>query len=155
MCRLIKGCLQLNAAPDLGWPLDMNPADYVAQVICELSLVQGNAGRIFHICHPRMMKLESYFQWLRKSFGYTTLRLIGYEQWREALVQEIAALSEGGVAVDQVRFILSCAHTLRAHTPCVRGEERSDGHVRLPLSSSVAMRCEVLLLLLSSLSPLD
>ena len=102
MCRLIKGCLQLNAAPDLGWPLDMNPADYVAQVICELSLVKSNKGRIFHICHPRMMKLQNYFQWLHKSFGYTALRIIGYEKWRETLVQEIAALSEGGVAIDQV-----------------------------------------------------
>merc|ERR1711988_1272912 len=33
MCRFLKGCLQAGCAPELDWPLDMNPVDYVAAAV--------------------------------------------------------------------------------------------------------------------------
>ena len=68
----LSGCLELGLAPDLGWPCDMNPADYIAQVIVELALRPLDnivPGHSFHMCHPQAMPMPQLWQWLQ-NFGY-------------------------------------------------------------------------------------
>jgi thioester reductase-like protein len=85
---MIKGCLQLSVAPDLEWPVDTNPVDYVSQTIVELSMLPGSVGRTFHMAHPAPFTLPKLFNWLQ-DFGYKT-ETLPYADWRKLLVADAA-----------------------------------------------------------------
>lgn len=62
----------------------MNPVDLSAAIIVSLSLRPASAGRTFHICHPRPLRLPQLFAWLRGN-GYP-VEVVPYARWREALL---------------------------------------------------------------------
>ena len=93
MCRMIKGCVQLGAAPVLDWPIDLNPADLVARLVVHTSLQSGAHG-MYHICHPRPRTWVWLCQWLQR-FGYR-LSTLEYEEWRRQLVAALAASPAAG-----------------------------------------------------------
>ena len=83
MCRFIKGCVQLGCAPELRWPVDMNPVNLVGAAIVRISR-RGNFGKTFHYCHPNPPPLPALFKWLDR-FGYP-IQIVKYMQWRESLM---------------------------------------------------------------------
>ena len=97
MCRMIKGCVQLGAAPVLDWPIDLNPADLVARLVVHTSLQPGAHG-MYHICHPRPRTWVWLCQWLQR-FGYR-LSTLEYEEWRRQLVAALAASPAAGADTD-------------------------------------------------------
>ena len=83
MCRFIKGCVQLGCAPELRWPVDMNPVNLVGAAIVRISR-RGNFGKTFHYCHPNPPPLPALFKWLDR-FGYP-IQIVKYMKWRESLM---------------------------------------------------------------------
>jgi thioester reductase-like protein len=83
MCRFIKGCVQIRCAPELPWPVDMNPVNLVGAAIVRISR-RGRFGNIFHYCHPNPPPLVALFKWLDR-FGYQ-IHIVKYMKWRDALM---------------------------------------------------------------------
>jgi thioester reductase-like protein len=90
-CRIIKGCLQMGAAPiSVDWPVDMNPADFVASVIVRASFVgfgsdgTHDAPHAYHMYHPSPLPLNQLFQWLISNQKYK-ISMVSYAEWRSKL----------------------------------------------------------------------
>jgi len=82
----------MGAAPaSLDWPVDMNPADYVAAVLVQSSFIGfGNDGNstiphAYHIYHPNPIALNDLFRWLIQTYKYNTLEMVSYNDWRSRL----------------------------------------------------------------------
>lgn len=93
LCRLIKGCVQLQACPVLDSDkftpaIDMGPVDYVADAITTLSLQPSSANKDYHVVNPTPYPYERLFDRLR-SFGYP-LSALSYAEWREKLLETVA-----------------------------------------------------------------
>eukprot|EP00466_Bigelowiella_natans_P019693 jgi/Bigna1/82242/fgenesh1_pg.89_\ len=101
-CRLIKGCIQLGAYPDLDWIMDMTPVDYVSRSIVTAGVrglmqleADGSSSQqtsgwskpcsIYHLCNPNPIQLSQLFQWLYR-FGFP-VKETTYTQWREMIIQ--------------------------------------------------------------------
>jgi amino acid adenylation domain-containing protein/thioester reductase-like protein len=82
--KLIKGCLQLGAWPDLDMVFNLTPVDYAAQAIVYLSQKPSSQAKVFHILNPQLVHWHEIFSWFQ-SFGYPS-EWIPYEQWRARLV---------------------------------------------------------------------
>jgi thioester reductase-like protein len=77
---LIKGCIQMSAAPDLDWNLDAVPVDFVAKAISRLALEQASKGlRVFHLANPKPRHWRELVLWMNL-YGYT-IRLMPYAEW--------------------------------------------------------------------------
>jgi thioester reductase-like protein len=139
MCRMTKGCLQLEAAPDLDWLLDMTPVDFVSHGIVALSRTvdfaeldgalterrgTGPAGAalplpdailspVFHLCNAAPMAWVAFVAWMNK-FGYACEQL-PYVEWRARLIEVVRQIEEnGGEAKPDTRshfFSFCVAHT--------------------------------------------
>ncbi len=83
--RMIKGCIQLGAIPDVDLTLDMTPVDYMAQVIVHLSQRPSSTGQVFHISNPKPIQLRDLATWIC-SFGYP-LKTLSYDAWQAQLTQ--------------------------------------------------------------------
>ena len=53
VAALMKGCIQMGAAPDLDWMFDVLPVDYVARAIVRLPRLSGPGLQNFHLSHAR------------------------------------------------------------------------------------------------------
>jgi amino acid adenylation domain-containing protein/thioester reductase-like protein len=84
ICRMIKGCIQLGAAPDTEAMVDMIPVDYVATAIVHLSKQKELPGRAFHLTNPRPISFRDFVERAR-SYGYS-IRLTSYAEWRAELM---------------------------------------------------------------------
>jgi thioester reductase-like protein len=78
---LIKGCIQMSAAPDLDWRLDATPVDFTANAV--LRLTTGNKPepgcRVFHIANPHGRYWRELVLWMNL-YGYP-IQLLPYEEW--------------------------------------------------------------------------
>lgn len=83
--RMIKGCIQLGAVPNVDLVLDMTPVDYMAQAIVSLSQQSHTSGQVFHLSNPQQMHLRDLANWIRE-FGYP-LETLPYEAWHNRLTQ--------------------------------------------------------------------
>lgn len=82
-CRVIKGCIQLGIAPDLGdLEIEMTPVDYVAKAMIFISRASQTSGA-FHLVNPRKMP----FAWLVRFIqgqGWP-VRVVDRQEWWSAL----------------------------------------------------------------------
>jgi L-aminoadipate-semialdehyde dehydrogenase len=73
LCRMIKGCIQLKAAPLLppDATLDMSTVDYVCKTVAYLSIGASGEGlgKNYHLTNPNLYSYETLFGAV-KSFGY-------------------------------------------------------------------------------------
>ena len=53
VAALMKGCIQMGAAPDLDWAFDVLPVDYVARAIVRLPRLARPGLQNFHLSHAR------------------------------------------------------------------------------------------------------
>jgi thioester reductase-like protein/FkbH-like protein len=86
--RLIKGCVQLGAAPNLDATISMAPVDFVSRAVVHLSRREDSAGRIFHVVSPHPMHWKRLVDGL-DSHGLPLQRM-SYASWRSRLVAAVA-----------------------------------------------------------------
>ncbi|MBE9069079.1 amino acid adenylation domain-containing protein [Leptolyngbya cf. ectocarpi LEGE 11479] len=82
MCRFLKSVIQLEAAPDLDWMIDMTPVDYVSQAIVHLSLQSKSLNQAFHLVNPNPYPLYKLVQAVNQ-LGYP-ISQVSYERWLNA-----------------------------------------------------------------------
>ncbi len=90
IAKMLKGCIQMGAAPQIDALLNLVPVDYVCQAIIHLSQRQKPEGQVFHVVGHNSIKWEVLISWIT-SFGYS-VQLIPYEEWYTRLLK-LAATS--------------------------------------------------------------
>jgi thioester reductase-like protein len=82
--ELIKGCVQMGAAPDLDWLLDLLPVDFAAEAITRL-VFDRNPERLrtFHLANPKLRHWRELILWMNL-YGYR-IELLRYEDWLDRL----------------------------------------------------------------------
>ena len=83
IAALLKGCIQLGAAPDLDWVFDAVPVDTAAHAIVTMSRSCGAALETFHLRHPRPRHWRECVLWMNV-YSYP-VRLEPFTQWVERL----------------------------------------------------------------------
>ncbi len=82
---LIKGCIQLGAAPNWKEKIMILPVDFVSAAIVDISLNQGEKSNVFHLDHPAGMLWTDLIAWLN-NYGYS-IALISHQEWLQKLAQ--------------------------------------------------------------------
>ena len=85
LCRIIKGMIQLEAAPQLDQWVNMVPVDYASQAIVQLSQQSHPLNNEFHITNPQSLPWHELLKSIQ-SFGYS-LRLQSHTDWQVSLKQ--------------------------------------------------------------------
>ena len=78
LARLIKGCIELGAAPDLAWRMDACPVDFAAAAIARLS---RSPAPVAHLLNPRRASWLEALLWMNLR-GYR-LRALPFARWIE------------------------------------------------------------------------
>jgi len=79
LCRLLKGCIELGAMPDVDTLQDMTPVDYASRAIVHLSLSRRPASGYYHIVNPKPLHWGKLREWI-ESRGYP-IRPLPYDDW--------------------------------------------------------------------------
>ena len=85
MCRIIKGIVQLGAAPKLDQRVNMTPIDFASKAIIHLSRQEESWGKAFHIINPRTVHWHELITGLR-TFGYPLKSLV-HDDWQIELAK--------------------------------------------------------------------
>jgi thioester reductase-like protein len=83
---LVKGCIQMGAAPDLDWTFDAVPVDFAARAIVLLAGTPGGGLRTFHLANARPRHWRECVLWMNL-FGYP-IALQPYDRWRDRVARE-------------------------------------------------------------------
>ncbi|MGB1275339.1 MAG: thioester reductase domain-containing protein, partial [Nannocystaceae bacterium] len=90
ICRILKGCILVGAAPRLAFDVDMAPVDYVARGVAHLARQSSSVGGVYHLNHPHPMPWRRLVAWLQ--FRGYELGELDYGQWltrvRESVTDE-------------------------------------------------------------------
>ncbi len=78
LSRLLRGCIQMGAAPDLDWAMDCVPVDHVADGMVRLAR-DGVPGDVYHLINPRLRRWRECVLWMCLR-GYP-LELMPYRDW--------------------------------------------------------------------------
>ena len=78
LSRLLRGCIQMRAAPDLDWAMDCVPVDHVAEAMVQLGQ-NGVDGGTYHLINPRLRYWRECVLWMCLR-GYP-LELMPYREW--------------------------------------------------------------------------
>jgi phthiocerol/phenolphthiocerol synthesis type-I polyketide synthase E len=84
--NVIRGSIQLGAAPDHGYQMDVAPVDYVAAAVARLSLQPALLNRTFHFPNPAPLPWRQVFDFAEAA-GYP-LRRLSVEDWQREVVAE-------------------------------------------------------------------
>jgi amino acid adenylation domain-containing protein/thioester reductase-like protein len=87
MCRIIKGIIQLESAPELNQWVNLIPVDYASKAIIHLSRQQASLGKTFHIVNPHTLTWSNFIDEIR-SFGYP-IELLSNDAWQKVLLNVI------------------------------------------------------------------
>lgn len=85
VCRLLKACIELSAAPDVDLSIDWIPVDVVSQAIVSLSRRPDSAGKAYHLVHPEPVPWRGIVSALQQK-GFP-IRLMSYEAWKQELLE--------------------------------------------------------------------
>lgn len=172
LSRLLRGCIQMGAAPDLDWAMDCVPVDHVADAMVKLAR-NGVPGDVYHLVNSTLRYWRECVLWMCLR-GYA-LELLPYRDWALRL-RETAAVShplyplqafflrtvpeEGGLAVPELyeetrrrrarcdfsRAVLAQAGTtctpLDAHLLDRYFESFTDRGLIPPVARATAVRCD-------------
>lgn len=87
--RMLLGCIELGAWPQLELRFSMAPVDHVAAAIVHLSSRPESLGRAFHCTHPHALTMPELVD-VVADLGYP-LPVLPYAKWRERLVGAVQA----------------------------------------------------------------
>jgi thioester reductase-like protein len=80
LSALLKGCIQMGAAPDLDWQVDCVPVDVVADAVARLATTaRAGRPRVYHLASPRPRHWRECVLWLNL-LGYD-VRLVPHPEW--------------------------------------------------------------------------
>jgi thioester reductase-like protein len=85
MCRIIRGIIQMGAAPDLKQWVNMTPIDYASKAITYLSIQTRSLNKAFHILNPQTLPWNEMVKGIEQ-FGYPIQRL-SYDKWQTKLLK--------------------------------------------------------------------
>lgn len=111
VCRMIKGCILLGKAPDLGHEVNLVPVDFVSRAIVRLSFNKHSVGRAFHLVNPNPGSLDEVVEHIR-SRGYL-LEVVPEREWRA----EVVAMA-----------LRDRTHPLTPLLPVFEGGDEADSH---------------------------
>jgi amino acid adenylation domain-containing protein/thioester reductase-like protein len=83
MCRIIKGIIQMQSAPDLNQWVNLVPIDYVSKAIVYLSRQPESLGQAFHLINPEPLPWKSLIEEI-KNLGYQ-IELLPHQEWQTKL----------------------------------------------------------------------
>jgi thioester reductase-like protein len=81
--RLVRGCIDMHAAPDLDWSFDAVPVDELARAVVAARWPSAGAFERVHVSSPRPRSWQECVLWLNL-LGYRC-RLTPFQEWREHL----------------------------------------------------------------------
>ncbi|BAU64538.1 amino acid adenylation domain protein [Stanieria sp. NIES-3757] len=84
MCRIIKGIIQLESAPDLNLWVNLIPIDYASKAIVHLSRQPKSLGQAFHIVNPKPLPWKKLIKQIT-DLGYN-IQLLPHEDWQAKLI---------------------------------------------------------------------
>lgn len=87
--RMLLGCIELGAWPQLELRFSMAPVDHVAAAIVHLSGRPESVGKAFHCTHPHALTMPELVD-VVADLGYP-LPVVPYAEWRERLVGAVQA----------------------------------------------------------------
>jgi amino acid adenylation domain-containing protein/thioester reductase-like protein len=90
IAKMLKGCIQMGAAPQIEAFLNLVPVDYVCQTIIHLSQQQKPNTQAFHVVGRNSIRWELIIHWIN-NFGYP-VQPIPYAEWYRKLL-DLAANS--------------------------------------------------------------
>jgi thioester reductase-like protein len=122
IAALLKGCIQLGAAPDLDWAFDAVPVDTAAAAIVALSRSRGAQLETFHLRHPRPRHWRECVLWAN-FYGYP-IRLEPHGQWLERL-------DRGARTAENALYPLRGFFTRRIHGRTAPELYEESGHGRI------------------------
>jgi amino acid adenylation domain-containing protein/thioester reductase-like protein len=79
LCRIIKGCIQMEIAPELNLMMDMTPVNYVSSTIVHLSKQKSSLGKSFHLVNHHQISWQQIINSIA-DLGYP-LQQIPAEKW--------------------------------------------------------------------------
>jgi thioester reductase-like protein len=83
MWAIVKGSLQMQAAPDVHCKIDMAPVDYVAEATAALAMDPRAANGTYHLNNPEPCD-PVLFHEVAREYGYD-FRLLPVQEWLELL----------------------------------------------------------------------
>ncbi|GJM23219.1 MAG: hypothetical protein DHS20C15_31340 [Planctomycetota bacterium] len=86
--RVLRGCLELGAAPAIDTPVDMTPVDFVAGAIAHISLHSATTSRAYHLVNPERVPLSQVFEWARDE-GHA-LQSLEWQAWLDEVARHVA-----------------------------------------------------------------
>ena len=96
MWAFLHGCVQMGAAPDLAFPFDPVPADWLGSAIVQLSRQRSSLDRAFHFFHPHPIPWRDLFRFAR-SQGWP-LELLPGADWDRRLADLLERSEENALA---------------------------------------------------------
>lgn len=80
---LLKGCIQMNAAPDWNIELNIVPVDFVSKLIATVGCSKNNLSGIFNLGN------DSYIKWIDLieilTYHFPNLQVVSEKEWRAKL----------------------------------------------------------------------
>jgi len=104
ICRMIKGFIQLQAAPILQQSINMAPVDYVSEGIVNISLDKESTNKTFHLLNPNPIDFSKLIS-LIGDFGYPLAQL-EYEKWKQLLLEN--KMSQENSLLPLLSLFVSC-----------------------------------------------
>lgn len=87
--RMLRGCVELGYAPELDWPLDACPVDFVARAVALVAASAKPLPRVLHLRNPHPACWTEAVLWMNLR-GYV-VRLEPYAAWAERVRRDTSA----------------------------------------------------------------
>lgn len=127
--RLIKGCIQIGAYPDIYNPVNMTPVDHVARVVCATTMNPPKTSsesslEVAHVTgHPRSRFID--FLGLLQTYGFSAKK-VDYIPWKQLL--------ESHVEQSKDNALYPLLHFVTEDLPSsTKAPEMDDAHARQSL----------------------
>ncbi|WP_265264079.1 amino acid adenylation domain-containing protein [Spirulina subsalsa] len=83
-CRLLKGMIEMESAPDVQYLFNITPVDYVSQSIVTLAQKPSSLNQAFHLFNPNPILFVELVSVINE-FGYSVTP-ISYKKWQDELL---------------------------------------------------------------------
>jgi len=96
LTRVIRGCVQMGAAPRRQYSLPVGTVDDVARSIVAISLTPQSTGRTYHVIQPDPLPWNHIFEAIR-AFGYD-IEIVSWKEWCATLTEQLEAGKESALS---------------------------------------------------------
>lgn len=85
--RMLKGCRQLSAFPEMKALVNIVPVDYISKTIVYLSQQELSLNNSFNLVNPHPLKWDTLLQWIKNN--HPNIEIVSYEKWYAQLQQTV------------------------------------------------------------------